>query len=387
MPFSRADKSLVSEWWFTVDRRLLAAVILLLAIGIVASFAASPAVAVRRGLPPLYFVERQAAFAATALVIMVGTSMLDTRGVRRLAALLFAASLVMLVYVLIGGEEINGARRWVRIAGLSLQPSEIAKPAFVVLAAWALAEAGRRRDVPALPIAIGLWAALTALLVPQPDVGQTVLVGFVWGALFVLAGQPVAWAAGFGAIGVAGLAVAYASLGYVKSRVDRYWSPTVGDNSQVDRARQAFTEGGLLGRGPGEGTIKTVFPDSHTDFVLAVIAEEYGAIACLAILALFAYLAFRPILAVARTPDAFTRLAATGLALLISLQALINIGVNTDLLPPKGMTLPFISSGGSSALGTAVTFGMLLALTRRRPGASLPLSEGPVFAVEEAANR
>ncbi len=370
MPFSRADRSRLAEWWFTVDRRLLVASLALLAVGLVVSFAASPAVAVKKGLPALYFVERHAAVALVAGSVLWAISLLDPRAVRRLALALFLAGLAAMVLVLVTGEEINGARRWLRIAGFSLQPSEIVKPAFVVLAAWAFSERAKRPDVPAWPLAAGLYALLAVILVQQPDVGQTVLVSLVWGVLFVLAGGSLLWAGGLLAAVVAGLAIAYATLGYVRLRVDRFFNPSPGDNSQVDRALQAFTEGGLLGRGPGEGTIKTVLPDAHTDFILAVIAEEYGALACLALLALFAYLAFRPILVTARNPDPFIRLAVPGLALLLAFQALINMGVNTGLLPPKGITLPFVSAGGSSALATAITLGMMLALSRRRPGAT-----------------
>jgi cell division protein FtsW len=367
MAITRADRSVLAEWWFTVDRRLFVAAIALAGIGLIVSFAATPAVAVKKGLPPLYFVERQALFAALGLVVMAAISLLDLRGVRRLALVLFGGGVALMILVLTSGEEINGARRWLRIAGFSLQPSELAKPAFVVLAAWAFAESLRRRDLPALPVAIGLFAVFAVLLVQQPDVGQTVLISLVWGALFVLAGQSLAWAMALAAGGIAGLATAYMTLGYVKSRIDRFIAPTPGDNSQVDRALQAFAEGGLFGRGPGEGTIKTILPDAHTDFILAVIAEEYGAVACLALIVLFAYLTFRPIFRSARSSDPFVRLAVSGLALLLAFQTLINMGVNTGLLPPKGMTLPFISAGGSSALATAVTVGMLLALTRRRP--------------------
>ena len=367
MAITRADRSVLAEWWFTVDRRLFVAAIALAAIGLVVSFAATPAVAVKKGLPPLYFVERQALFAALGLCVMTAISLLDPRGVRRLALVLFGGGIVLMILVLTSGEEINGARRWLRVSGFSLQPSELAKPAFVVLAAWAFAETTRRRDLPALPVAIGLFATFALLLVQQPDVGQTVLISLVWGALFILAGQSLAWAVALVAGGIAGLATAYVTLGYVKARIDRFIAPTPGDNSQVDRALQAFAEGGLFGRGPGEGTIKTILPDAHTDFILAVIAEEYGAVACLALIVLFAYLTFRPIVRSTRSSDPFVRLAVPGLALLLAFQTLINMGVNTGLLPPKGMTLPFISAGGSSALATAVTVGMLLALTRRRP--------------------
>ena len=366
MRVSRADKGRLVDWWFTVDHTLLAAILTLAGAGLVLSLAASPSVAEKKGLATYYFVQRHFLFAAAGVVAMLAVSLLDRVGVRRLALVLFVVSIGGLVAVHLTGAEINGARRWLRIGGHSLQPSEFAKPAFAVLMAWLFAEAQRRRDMPALPLATLGGMIFAGLLVAQPDVGQTLLVAVVWGALFFLSGQPIVAAFGLAGVGALGLAAAYNIFPHVASRVDRFLTPNVGDNTQVSRAIQSFTEGGFLGRGPGEGTIKTILPDAHTDFIFAVVAEEYGVIACLALLGIFAFIVFRAFIAATREPDASTRLAIQALALLFGFQALINMAVNVGLIPAKGMTLPFISAGGSSTVAISITLGMILALTRRR---------------------
>lgn len=366
MRVSRADRSRLAEWWFTVDTTLLGAILMLAGVGLVLSLAASPAVAEKKGLATYYFVHRHFFFAAVGIMVMLAVSLLDQTGVRRFALVLFLGALAALVAVNLHGAEINGARRWLRIGGYSLQPSEFAKPAFAVLMAWLFAEAQRRRDMPALPLAVVIGAVFAGLLVVQPDVGQTLLVSVVWGALFFLSGQPIVAALGLVFVGALGLGAAYNIFPHVASRVDRFLAPQVGDNSQVARAIQSFTEGGFLGRGPGEGKIKEILPDAHTDFIFAVVAEEYGVIACLALLAIFAFIVMRAFVAASREPDAASRLAIQALALLFGFQALINMAVNVGLIPAKGMTLPFISAGGSSTIAISITLGMLLALTRRR---------------------
>lgn len=366
MRVSRSDRGRLALWWFTVDHALLGAVMVLIATGLVLSLAASPAVALKKGFGAFYFVERHVLYSSLALVAMLVVSLLSPAGVRRFAVALLIAALAGLVAVHVTGSEINGARRWLNIAGHSLQPSEFAKPAFAVVAGWLFAEAQARRDMPALPMVVAIGLVLAGLLVSQPDVGQTLLVSLVWGAQFLLSGQPLLAALGLAGAGAAGLAAAYKIFPHVQSRVDRFLEPNVGDNSQVERAMQSFGEGGFFGRGPGEGTIKTVLPDAHTDFIFAVVGEEYGVLACLALIALFAFIVLRALRAAATEPDAATRLAIQGLALLFGLQALINMAVNVALIPAKGMTLPFISAGGSSMIAVSLTLGMLLALTRRR---------------------
>ncbi|CAN1722722.1 putative peptidoglycan glycosyltransferase FtsW [Hyphomicrobium sp. 1Nfss2.1] len=367
MRLSRADRSRVADWWFTVDHVLVGAILALIVAGLVFSLAASPAVALRKGLPTYYFVERHFFFSAVGVVVMLAVSLLSPRGVRRLALGLFAVSVAGMIAVHFIGPEINGARRWLSIGGHSIQPSEFAKPAFIVLSAWLFAESQQRQDMPALPLAILLGLCFTGLLISEPDIGQTLLVSIVWAGLYFLSGQALLGAGIIGMVGAMGLAFAYSSFAHVRFRIDKFLAPTPGDYSQVDRAMKSFSEGGFLGRGPGEGTIKNALPDAHTDFIFAVVAEEYGVIACLVLLGLFAFIVMRVLIAAAQEKTAATRLSIQGLALLFGLQALINMGVNVGLLPAKGMTLPFISSGGSSMLAVSITLGMLLALTRHRP--------------------
>ena len=367
MRISRADRSRVAIWWFTVDHALVVAVLALVAAGFVLSLAASPAVALKKGLPTYHFVTRHFVFSLAGVALMLIVTLMDPRTVRRLAWIMLGCALAGLVAVHLTGREINGARRWLDLGGYSLQPSEFVKPAFAVVAAWLFAEAAARRDMPALPLAVVVLGVTAALLVSQPDVGQTLLVTAVWGALYVLSGQPLVGAAALAAAGAAGGGVAYATYPHVAARIDRFLAPGSGENGQIERAMRSFSEGGFMGRGPGEGTIKSVLPDAHTDFIFAVVAEEYGVLACLALVGLYAFIVLRALHLASRQPEAWTRLAVQALALLFGLQALINMGVNVGLLPAKGMTLPFISAGGSSTLAVSLTIGMLLALARTRP--------------------
>ncbi|MFN0217970.1 MAG: FtsW/RodA/SpoVE family cell cycle protein, partial [Hyphomicrobium sp.] len=362
----RADGSRFASWSFTIDHALLLAFTALIVLGVVLSLAASPAVAIKKGFATYYFVERHVFFALLSGVILLVISFFTPAGIRRLAAALLAASLAGLGVVAFYGVEVNGAQRWLEIAGYTVQPSEFAKPAFVVIMSWLFAEAAARRDMPAAPIAFALWFAFAALLVLQPDVGQTALISATAGMLYVLAGLSLIGAAALLALGGVGLFLAYQIFPHVRVRMDMFFGPLPSENFQIDRAIQSFTEGGWLGRGPGEGTIKSVLPDAHTDFIFAVVGEEYGVVACLGLVALFSFIVLRALFAASSEPEADNRLAIQGLATIFGLQALINMGVNIGLLPPKGMTLPFISAGGSSMLALAITAGMLVALTRRR---------------------
>ncbi len=366
MKMSRADRSRFSQWSFTVDQPLLTAFATLLLLGVVLSLAASPAVAMKKGLSTYHFFERHVAFALISAAVMIVVSFFSPSGVRRLAFALLAASLGGMVLVLLYGADFNGAQRWLSFAGYSLQPSEFAKPAFVVVIGWLFAEANENRDMPAAPIAFFIWLVLVVLLILQPDVGQTALISATAGIMYVLAGLSLTGAAILLILGGVGGWLAYLNFAHVHLRVDQFFNPLPSENFQVDRAMQSFAEGGLLGRGPGEGTIKSVLPDAHTDFIFAVIAEEYGVIACIGLLGLFGFIVVRALRAAGQDPDARNRLAIQGLAIMFGFQALINISVNIGLLPPKGMTLPFISAGGSSMIALAITAGMVIALTRRR---------------------
>jgi len=363
---SRADRSLLAEWWRTIDKPLLSAFMFLMLCGFLMSFAGSPPVAERIGVNEFHFTTRHAIFLLPALVAMIGASMLSPRQVRRAAFIMFAFSILALLATLFIGTSAKGSSRWIYIAGFTLQPSEFVKPAFVVITAWLFAENARRPDIPGNLFSIILFGIVAALLIVQPDFGQTMLIAAVWGALFFMAGMPWIWILALGGIAIAGMLTAYFMFSHVASRINRFITGE-GDNYQVDRGIDAILNGGWLGQGPGEGTVKNILPDSHTDFLFAVIAEEFGIIACMLLVGIFAFIVMRALSKALDESDAYVRMAAAGLALLFAFQSMINIGVNLKLLPAKGMTLPFISYGGSSMLAMAIGMGFLLALTRSRP--------------------
>ena len=365
--FPRTDTSLVGRWWWTVDRWTLLAVALLIAIGTLLTLAASPAVAEKLGLHPQHFVLRQMVFLPLAIAVMFIVSLMTPRGVRRISVIGLAISLIFVGLTLFLGEEIKGATRWLQFAGLSIQPSEFVKPCFAVTAAWMLAEQRRREGVPGGLICCALFAVVVWLLVSQPDFGMIAVVSAVWFGQCFIAGLPMLCLGILAVLGMVGAVVAYATSTHVASRIDRFLDPASGDSYQIDRAMDAFGQGGLLGRGPGEGMVKRVLPDAHTDFIFSVAGEEFGLIACLIIVGLFGFVTMRGFARLLHEEDLFVLLAAAGLLTQFGLQALINIGVNVNLLPTKGMTLPFISYGGSSMLALALAMGMVLALTRRRP--------------------
>ncbi|MHA1553906.1 MAG: putative lipid II flippase FtsW [Alphaproteobacteria bacterium] len=363
---SRADRSAFAEWWWTVDKVLLGGFVVLMIGGIMLSLAGSPAVAERLGYDSFHFVTRHLIFIPPALAVMVGTSFLSARQVRRVALIILGGALVLMAATLFIGYEVNGARRWISLAGLSIQPSEFMKPAFVVVTAWLFAENTRRPDIPGNLFALILLAIVAALLIAEPDFGQTMLTVLAWGALFFMAGVSWLWVAALGAAAVAGIVFAYMTLPHVAARIDRFVSPQSGDTYQVDRALESVISGGWFGQGPGEGVVKRVLPDAHTDFIFAVAAEEFGIIMSILLVLVFALIVLRGLSASIRQSDPFARLAAAGLVVLFGVQSAINIAVNLNLLPAKGMTLPFISYGGSSMIAVAFGGGMLLALTRRR---------------------
>jgi cell division protein FtsW len=344
---------------------MLSLVLVLFLSGFVLSFAASPPVAERLGLDSLHFVLRHAFYAPLAASLMIGLSFLTPRQVRRVALVMLIVCLAMMVAVLFIGEEIKGSRRWLFVAGMSIQPSELIKPAFIVITAWLFAEGSKRPDVPGKLLAVALLVITGALLIAEPDLGQTVLFVTVWAALFFLSGANPLIFGGLGGLGVAGLIGAYYAFPHVAGRINRFLDPNSGDNFQIVTAMQSFERGGWSGTGPGEGIMKRVLPDSHTDFVFAVVGEEFGIVLCLLIVALFTLLVMRGLVQALRRNTAFERMAIAGLATQIGIQAFINIGVNLHLLPAKGMTLPFISYGGSALLSSAITMGFLLALSRR----------------------
>lgn len=368
--FARTDTSLLGRWWWTVDRWTLAALICLMGFGALLILAVSPAAAERiGGLGSFQLARHQIVFLLVALVTVIGVSLLDPRSLRRLAAIGLLAAFVLLVLTLFVGQEIKGATRWISLAGVSFQPSEFAKPCFAVVTAWMLAAQKAEEGIPGTHIAAGLWLALVALLMLQPDVGQTVVVSSVWGLQLFLAGLPLVWVLLIAAGGASGLVGAYFVLPHVAARIDAFLDPAAGDRYQIERSLEAFTAGGLLGRGPGEGTVKTLLPDAHSDFIFAVAGEEFGVLVCLVIVGLFAFVVLRGFARLLQEDNLFVLLACTGLLAQFGMQALVNMGSTLHLIPTKGMTLPFISYGASSLMALALGMGMVLALTRRRSGA------------------
>jgi len=377
---SRTERTPFAAWWWTVDRLMLLALITLMLAGIILSLAASPPVALRLKLDPFFFFNRHALYLLPALAVMLVTSFLSSRQIRRLALGVFVVSLALTVATLHHTVEVKGSHRWIVLFGTSIQPSEFLKPAFVILVSWLFAEATKKPDVPANTLALGLLVGVVAVLVLQPDFGQTMLITLVWGALFFMAGMRLIWVAGLAATAMIGLAGAYVMVPHVARRFRSYFDRASGDTFQIDNAAESFIRGGWFGRGPGEGTVKGVLPEGHGDFVFAVGAEEFGIVLCLVLVALFAFIVLRALLRAMRNDDPFACFASAGLAILFGMQSAINMAVNLSLIPAKGMTLPLISYGGSSMISVAYGMGMLLALTRERPRAELIVNpHGPAL--------
>jgi cell division protein FtsW len=368
--FPRSDRSPIGVWWWTVDRWMLGVVAVLIGIGVVVSFAASPAAAQRMNIgDPFHFAVRQCVFAVASVGVLIGVSMLDVKGVRRAAFFIWLAAIAVMIALPFIGHNAKGATRWIEFGGFTFQPSEYMKPALVILVAWMFAEGQKGQGVPGVSIAFGLFAVSVGLLLIQPDVGQTVLITVAFGAAFWMAGVPMSWVMLLGATAAAGLSSTYFLFPHVQSRVDRFLSPEKADTHQVDAAAVAQAAGGLFGRGPGEGVMKRKVPDLHTDFAASVGAEEFGLVFLILVISLFAFVVVRGLTRAMKLSDPFEQIAAAALFVLVGQQAIINLAVNLNMMPTKGMTLPFISYGGSSMLAMGLTMGLALALTRRRPGA------------------
>jgi len=357
--FARTDTSLLGRWWWTVDRWTLLSLIALM-------LAASPAAAERIGLQSFQLASRQLVLLPVAAALLIAMSLATPRWVRRIACLGLLASIFLLIVTLATGTEIKGATRWISLGAISLQPSEFVKPCFAVVSAWMFTLQREENGIPGAKIALGLWLLVTSLLLMQPDVGQAVLLSVIWGTQLFLAGLPLAWIAILAMLGAGSIVAAYFALPHVSARIDSFFDPAAGDRYQVNRSLEAFVNGGLLGRGPGEGTVKAQLPDAHSDFIFAVAGEEMGLIACLIILGLFAFVVLRGFARLLGENSLFVLLAASGLLVQFGLQAFINMASTLHLMPTKGMTLPFLSYGGSSLMALALGMGMLLALTRRR---------------------
>jgi cell division protein FtsW len=372
--FSRNDQSPIARWFWTVDRGLLGAALTLMALGVALSFASSPAaIAADESISdPFHYSWRMMVWASAGLVAMLMTSLLSPRGVRRIAVLALLGAIVVMAALPFIGDEVKGAARWINLGPFSLQPSEFAKPGLIVFAAWMFAETQKGQGVPGVSIAFATWALTVGLLLIQPDIGQTLLITTTFMAVFFMAGVPLKWVAALAAAGAAGLVGLYFAFGHMRDRLSRFLSPETTDTHQIDRASEAIRAGGLVGRGIGEGVMKRHVPDLHTDFIYSVGAEEFGLVLSLVMIGLYAFIVVRGLRRAMKLNDSFEQTAAAGLFMLIGLQACINIAVNLNLIPTKGMTLPFISYGGSSMLAMGLTMGLALALTRRRPGAYEP---------------
>ncbi|WP_374943325.1 FtsW/RodA/SpoVE family cell cycle protein [Sphingomonas sp.] len=373
----RGDRSPLGTWFWDIDRMLLLLTMFLIAIGLIAVAAASPATAARYSgehhkLAPLHYFWRQLMWVAVSLPVLFGVSMMPVALARRMALAGAAVLLVLLALTPFVGVEHNGARRWISLGISEFQPSEFLKPMFIVAVAWLLSLKARDPELPTVLITGGMTAAVAAMLMLQPDFGQTIIFCGVWMALLMIAGTPVRVMVGLIALAPAGLVAAYLFYGTARARIDAFLFPGVegegaGDHFQTDAAHHTITSGGWTGTGPGGGTAKFGLPEAHTDYIFSVIGEEFGLIACSIIAVVFLAIVVRVFVKLLDEQDEFKLLAASGLAVQFGAQALVSMAVNTGLAPSKGMTMPFISYGGSSMIALSIGMGMLLAFTRRNP--------------------
>ena len=366
-PASRGDP-ILPRWWRTLDKWSLGAVLLLFGIGLLLGFAASPPLAERNGFQPFHYVERQVIFGCMGLTALIVLSMLSPTQVRRLSVIGFGLALVALALLPLFGTDFGkGATRWYSLGFGSLQPSEFVKPTFVVVAAWLIAASTELAGPPGKSYSMALALVIVGFLALQPDFGQAALILFAWSVMYFVGGAPITLLLALaGGVVVAG-AFFYNNSEHFARRIDGFLSAEVDPTTQLGYATNAIREGGFFGVGVGEGTVKWSLPDAHTDFIVAVAAEEYGLLLVLVLIALYATIVVRSLFRLMRERDPFIRLAGTGLACIFAVQAMINMGVAVRLMPAKGMTLPFVSYGGSSPIAGGNMVGMLLALTRSRP--------------------
>lgn len=349
----------------SMDKGLLNGAFILLLFGLFLTFAASPGVAERNHIDPYHFIKRQLMFIGPAVFAMMGVAFLSFKSVRRLSGLILLASLIGMVYVLLFGVEIKGATRWINIFGIGLQPSEFMKPAFAIVCAWLLASGRLIRQFPGYIIAFVLFAIIAGLLFLQPDIGMLLTVSMIFGVQLFLLGIPLSIVGFLGGVLVSGVVAAYFIFDHVHTRIDRFLNPAKGEAYQVEKSMETLKNAGWFGKGPGEGVVKYELPDAHTDFILAVSAEEFGFIITFVLVAVFAYIVLRGFWLMRGENNLFCQIAVGGLLTQIAFQAIVNMGSTLNLLPTKGMTLPFISYGGSSLVSIGFAFGAILALTKR----------------------
>ncbi|NYS23498.1 cell division protein FtsW [Rhodobacteraceae bacterium 2376] len=364
----RAGEPVLPRWWRTVDRWAIGCIVMLFGVGLLLGLASSPPLATRNGLDPFFYVQRQLFFGALAIAAMLVTSMLSPDSIRRLAVFGFFLALLALAGLPFAGTDFGkGAVRWYSLGFASVQPSEFLKPFLAVFAAWLLAAGHEVNGPPGRSLSLGFVLLVVGLLVIQPDFGQAALVGFAWMIMYFVGGAPILLLLVLGGMVVFGGVFFYNSSEHFARRIDGFLAPEVDPRTQMGFATNAIQEGGIFGVGVGEGQVKWSLPDAHTDFIIAVAAEEYGLVLVLLIIFLFATIVLRSLFRLMRERDIFIRLAGTGLVTMFAAQAMINMGVAVRLLPSKGMTLPFVSYGGSSLVAAGIGIGILLALTRTRP--------------------
>ncbi len=366
---SRTNRSFLFEWWRSIDHISLAFLVCLIGAGLVLSMASSPAASARMNvIDPFHFLYRHAMFAGLGLLGAFTVSTLSVQNARRIAVLALFGAIILMLYVMFNGHTVKGATRWLRFGSFSLQPSEFVKPAFIVFAAWMFSAQKRDPNVPGVMLVFIIYMALIAILLQQPDFGQSFLLTLCFAAVFFFAGLSLGWMLFLMGVSILGSMGAFFVLPHVRDRVMKFLN-TDGDNYQTDKAIEAISSGGFLGKGPGEGTVKFRLPDGHTDFIFAIVSEEFGFLLSMCLVALLAAFVLRAFRNALRLNDYFCQLAVAGLATMIGIQTIINLYVNLKMAPPKGMTLPFISYGGSSMLALCLAAGLILAFTRRRPGA------------------
>lgn len=364
MVLSAQDRSHLGRWWWSVDRPLLAVMLILAMLGVGLVVTASPAVATRIGADPMHFIIRHLVFLVPSLGVMFLCSLLSPRQIWRLATIVGVLGVLGIVGSILFGTEIKGATRWISLFGFSVQPSEFMKPCFAVFGGWLLARQKTTEGFPGLLLAFGLYLFVVALLMSQPDLGMTVLVTATFFAMVFLAGCPLRYIAIMVFGGLMCLVAVYYTFDHVHSRINRFLDPSSGDTYQVDRSLEAFANGGLLGTGPGGGQVKLQLPDAHADFIFAVAAEELGLIFTILLMCLYAFIIIRGFLRLRAGNSVFAMLGGGGLLVMLGVQATIHMGSATQILPAKGMTLPFVSYGGSSLVAVGMTMGIILALTK-----------------------
>ena len=365
MKITRSRKSHISDWWWTIDKVQLGSIVLLIIFGIVLNLAASPPIAEKLSLNQYYFVKRQFLFFILGILVMFFFSFLNLKNLRRLCLIIFITSLITIFFLNIFGTPIKGATRWLDLGIISVQPSEVAKPTFIVLISWFLSES-IVKTVPSKIISLLLYSLFAFGLIVQPDIGQTILITLAASIIYFISGMPLIVGFIIFILSLIGIGLSYLYVDHFYQRLNIFFNPSLGDTYQIDTAYNAILEGGWFGVGPGEGVIKNILPDAHTDFIFAVAAEEFGLISCFIIISLFAFIVYRGLSRSLKQEDLFAKIATIGLTSLICIQVGINIAVNLGIVPTKGMTLPFISYGGSSALSIAMTFGLILAFTRQK---------------------